>query len=328
MTVVARAVRFDRLGGPEVLRIDEIPLPPPGPGEVGIQVQAVGLNRADALFRAGTYYYQPTLPASRLGYEASGVITEIGAGVTGFKPGDPVFTGPGIEMSAQGVYGDQINLPAEAVLPRPKGLDPIGGAALWLTHSTAYGGLLEVGGLRPGDHVLITAAASGVGLAALQVAARTGAIPIAVTRTPSKRSLLEANGAAHVIVDGDVAETARDLTDGKGVELVFDSIGGPDLGALATAAATDGTVVVYGWLGGPAMTLPLNWPLTVHGYANPHLSTVPDARRRMWHYLASGVRDGSLRPVIAEVFEGLDRIADAHRLMESNAHAGKIVVTV
>ncbi|BCJ47042.1 NADPH:quinone reductase [Actinoplanes ianthinogenes] len=327
---MARVVRFDELGGPEVLKIEDWRLPAPGPGEVAVRVEAIGLNRAEALFRAGTYYYQPTLPGSRLGYEAAGSVTAVGPGVTEVAAGDPVLTGPGIEMSAQGVYADRIVLPATSVLRRPGGLDPVRGAAAWMTYSTAYGGLLETGGLRPGDHVLITAASSGVGLAAVQVAARIGAIPIAVTRSPGKAALLRANGAAEVIVDGpaDVPETARKVTGGSGVALIFDPIGGPGLAALGTAAAENGTVVVYGWLGGAAMTLPLNWPLTVRGYANPQLSGTPDGRRRMWHFLDAGVRDGSLRPVVAEVFEGLERVGDAHRLMETNGHAGKIVVTV
>ncbi|GAA4603781.1 NADPH:quinone reductase-like Zn-dependent oxidoreductase [Actinoplanes octamycinicus] len=330
MSEMARVVRFDELGGPEVLKIDELPVTAPGLGEVAIRVEAVALNRAEALFRSGGYYYQPALPGSRLGYEAAGVVTATGPGVTAFAAGDPVLAGPGIEMSAQGVHADRIVLPATSVLRRPGGLDAVRGAAAWVAYSTAYGGLLETGGLRPGDHVLITAASSGVGLAALQVAARTGAIPIAVTRSAAKAGVLRANGAAEVIVDGaeDVPETARELTGGTGVALIFDPVGGPGLAALGAAAAENGTVVVYGWLGGAGMTLPLNWPLTVRGYANPQLSATPDGRRRMWHHLDAGVRDGSLRPVVAEVFDGLDRIGDAHRLMETNTHAGKIVVTV
>lgn len=330
MTTNAQAVLFHELGGPAVLTIEEIRLEAPGPGEVLIRVDALGINRAEALFRAGTYYYQPALPGSRLGYEAAGVVEAVGEGVIEFAPGDTVMTGPLIEMSAQGVYGDRIVLPAESVVLRPASVDVVTGAAAWLTYSTAYGGLLETGGLRPGDHVLITAASSGVGTAAIQTALRAGAIPIAVTRTSAKRQQLLDLGAAHVIAseEEDVVKEAHRLTGGAGVELIFDAIGGAGLPELAGAAASPGTIVVYGWLGGLPVSMPLNWPLTVHGYNDMELAGTAAGRRRINGFLAAGLGDGSLRPVIAEVLEGLERIVDAHRLMETNEHIGKIVVTV
>lgn len=324
----ARAVLFHELGGPDVLTVERIELAPPAPGEVLLRVEAVGLNRAEALFRAGRYYYRPSLPGSRLGYEAAGVVEAVGAGVSAFAPGDSVMTGPGIEMSAQGVYGDRVVLPATAVVRRPPGLDAETAAATWLAYSTAYGGLIETGGLRPGDHVLITAASSGVGIAAIQTANRIGAVPIAVTRTPAKRAALLDAGAAHVIAaqEADVVAEAARLTGGNGVEVIFDPVGGPGLADLATALTPGGTVVVYGTLDARPTPVPLNWPLTVRGYANQSLSTDPAALRRVNAFIESGVRDGTYRPVVAEVFEGLERMPDAHRLMESNTHIGKIVV--
>ncbi|MFP3987772.1 zinc-dependent alcohol dehydrogenase family protein [Streptomyces sp. E11-3] len=326
----AQAVVFDEIGGPEVLKVVDVPLSAPGPGEVLLRVQALGLNRAEALFRSGTYYYQPTLPGSRLGYEAAAVVEAVGAGVTTFAVGDLVMTGPGIEMSAQGVYGDRVLLPVDSVVPRPEGLDAVTAAATWLTYSTAYGGLLETGGLRPGDHVLITAASSGVGVAALQTAARIGAVPIAVSRTRDKRQALLDNGAAHVIASGeeDVVKETRRLTGGKGAELVFDAVGGPGLVELAQATAHAGTVVVYGWLDDRAMLLPRNWPLSVHGYNNLELTSTAAGRRRVDAFIGSGLRDGTFRPVVGEVLHGLERMPDAHRLLEANRHTGKIVVSL
>ncbi|MEU6821958.1 zinc-dependent alcohol dehydrogenase family protein [Streptomyces atriruber] len=323
-TTTARTVLFDEVGGPDVLRIEELPLPAPGPGEVLLRVEALGLNRADTLFRAGLYFYQPSLPASRLGHEASGIVEAVGDDVRDLSPGDAVLTGPGIEMSTQGVHADRVVLPARAVQPRPAGLD----AVTWLTYSTAYGGLLETGGLRPGDHVVITAASSGVGVAALQTAARIGAVPIAVTRTGAKERQLRDSGAALVIASdtADVVQEVRRFTADRGAELVFDAVGGPGTAELARALTPEGTVVVYGTLDRRPLTMPLNWPLSVHGYADAHLTSTPDGLRRVNAFIASGLRDGTFRPVIGEVFEGLDRIRDAHRLMESNAHVGKIVV--
>lgn len=145
----ARTVVFHELGDPEVLTIEDLELPAPGPGEVLIRIEALGLNRAEALFRAGTYYYLPTLPGSRLGYESAGVIEAVGPDVTEFAVGDEVSTGPNIEMSSAGVYAERVVLPVNSVVPRPAGLDAVTGAATWLTYSTAYGGMLETGGCAP-----------------------------------------------------------------------------------------------------------------------------------------------------------------------------------
>ncbi|MFD9858246.1 zinc-dependent alcohol dehydrogenase family protein [Streptomyces alboflavus] len=327
-TTTARAVLFDETGGPEVLTVREVELPVPGPDDVLIRVEALGLNRADALFRSGTYYYQPTLPASRNGYEAAGVVEAVGADVTAFAPGDTVLTTGNFELSAHGVYADRVVLPQHAVARRPADVDAVTAAAVWLTYTTAYGALHLRAGMRPGDHVLITGASSGVGTAALQVARRAGATPIATTRTEDKRRQLLDLGAEHVIVTDteDVAKETKRLTEGRGADIVLDAIGGPAFQALGEAAADDATYILYGWLDARPATVPMTWPVTVHGYNNALVTDTPDARRRAAAYLNSGLRDGTLRPTIAQTFDGLDRMPDAHRLMESNTHIGKIVV--
>ncbi|RPE40561.1 NADPH:quinone reductase-like Zn-dependent oxidoreductase [Streptomyces sp. Ag109_O5-1] len=333
MPNTARTVLFHEIGGPDVLTVEDVPVPEPGPGQVAVRVEALGLNRAEALFRAGTYYYQPSLPGSRLGYEAAGVVEAVGEGVTEVAVGDPVMTGPGIEMSARGVYAERVVLPETSVVRRPASVDAVTGAAAWLTYTTAYGGLLETAGLRPGDHVLITGASSGVGTAAIQVARRIGAIPLATTRTEAKRRQLLELGAAEVIVTGDstaeaVAKEVRRLTGGTGAEVMFDAIGGPGFRPLAEGLAPGGSVVVYGWLDSRPAEIPWNWPFTIHTYANGTLTSTPGGRRRSTAFLNAGLSDGGFRPVVGEVLEGLDRIRDAHRLMESNAHTGKIVVRI
>jgi NADPH:quinone reductase-like Zn-dependent oxidoreductase len=334
MPTTARTVLFHEIGGPEVLQIEDVPVADhPAPGQVLVRVEALGLNRAEALFRGGTYYYQPSLPASRLGYEASGIVEAVGEGVTELALGDPVMTGPGIEMSAQGVYAERVVLPETAVLRRPASVDAVTGAAAWLTYTTAYGALLETVGLRPGDHVLVTGASSGVGTAAIQVARRIGAIPLATTRTEAKRRALLELGAAEVIVTGEsepeaVAKEIKGLTGGKGAEVMFDAIGGPGFRPLAEGLAPGGSVVIYGWLDSRPAEIPWTWPFTIHTYANSTLTTTPAGRRRSTAFLNAGLADGGFRPVVGEVFDGLERIRDAHRLMESNRHTGKIVVRV
>ncbi|GGS09939.1 NADPH:quinone reductase [Streptomyces aureoverticillatus] len=319
---------FDETGGPEVLKVRDVELAAPAPGEVLIKVEALGLNRADALFRSGTYYYPATLPASRNGYEAAGVIEAVGDGVTAFAPGDTVLTTGNFELSAHGVYADRVVLPQDAVARRPAGVDAVTAAAVWLTYTTAYGALHLRAGMRPGDHVLITGASSGVGTAALQVVRRAGATPIATTRTEDKRQQLLDLGAEHVIVTDteDVVKETKRLTEGRGADIVLDAIGGPAFQTLGEAAAPDATYVLYGWLDGRPTTVPMTWPVTVHGYNNGTVTDTADARRRAAAYLNAGLTDGTLRPEIAKVFDGLDHMPDAHRLMETNTHIGKIVV--
>ncbi|MGW2559648.1 zinc-dependent alcohol dehydrogenase family protein [Streptomyces sp. NPDC001514] len=326
---MTRAVLFHDLGGPEVLTVEDVPLREPGRGEVLIRVEAIGLNRADALFRSGTYYYRPTLPGSRIGYEAAGIVEATGDGVTGFAPGDPVLAAANFDFGVHGVHAERIVLPETSVVARPDGTDAVTAAAVWLTYSTAYGGLVTTGGLRPGDHVLITGASSGVGTAAIQTAARIGALPIATTRTDTKRQRLLDLGAAHVIATDEedlVKEVAR-ITGGHGAQLAFDAIGGPGFARIGDALTPGGAAVLYGWLDPRPSELSRNWPHTVHTYNN-HVYTESEAgRRRAAHFIASGLRDGSLSPVVGATFDGLERIVDAHRLMESNTHFGKIVVS-
>ncbi|WP_157252938.1 zinc-dependent alcohol dehydrogenase family protein [Nonomuraea typhae] len=324
----ARAVRFHELGGPDVLKLEQVRLTPPGPGEVRVRVEAIGLNRAEALFRSG-YYYQPTLPASRLGFEAAGTVEEAGPGVEGFAPGDPVSILSDQEMSRHGVYADRLNAPARSLQPRPAGLDATTAAAVWTSYLTAYGALLEVARAQPGDAVLITAASSGAGLAAIQVAGHVGAVPIAVTRTPAKSAALRRAGAAHVLTTQEVDLTARvrAVTGGWGAKVVFDAVAGPGLTDLAHTVAPGGLLIVYGWLDTRPAPLPMNWPLTVHGFNVDLVTGDPGRLARARAFIMAGLRSGTLAPVIDRTFD-LEDIVEAHRHLESNTQIGKVVVTV
>ncbi|MBC9716074.1 zinc-dependent alcohol dehydrogenase family protein [Streptomyces sp. TRM66268-LWL] len=330
ITAVTRAVVFDSLGGPEVLKVEEVPLPSPGPGEIQVRIEAIGLNRADALFRSGGYYYQATLPGSRIGYEAAGVVESVGEGVTAFAPGDQVLATGGFDFGTHGVHAERVVHPAEFWVPRPPGADAPVAAATWLTYTTAYGALHETARIAPGDHVLITGASSGVGTAAIQVVRRAGAIPVVTTRGEGKREQLLELGAAHVIVTGteDLVKEVRRITGGAGADLAFDAIGGPGFATVGDTLKPGGTVVSYGWLDAGPIHLSFNWPHTVHTYNNGVPMADPAFRERARAYMASGLASGALAPVIAETFDSLDRIQDAHRLMESNTHTGKIVVRV
>jgi len=324
---VARVVRFHELGGPEVLRVEEHDPGAPGPGEVLLDVEAIGLNRSEANFRRDRYLDRVAALPSGLGYEGAGRVRAIGPDVTGLRPGDPVSVLPLFAQSRYHMYGEQAVVPASALVPRPASVDAITGAALWMPFLTAYGALLDVGRLRAGDHVVITAASSSVGLAAIQIALRAAVVPIATTNDPGKRQRLLDAGAAHVLISGhdDVTTAILDLTAGRGADLVFDAVAGPDIEELAAATARDGVLLVHGSLSGRPTPLPglsAMRPVFTRPYTVFEITADPQRLARARHYITTG----ALRPVIDRTFALAD-IVEAHRYLESNAQVGKIVVT-
>ncbi|MGK9166201.1 zinc-dependent alcohol dehydrogenase family protein [Inquilinus limosus] len=329
---MARIVRIHELGGPEVLRIDEVEVPPPGPGEIRLRVKALGLNRAESMFRTGYYPESPEFPA-RLGYEAAGVVEALGPGVTGFAVGDAVSLVPPLSITRWGTYGEVANVPAEVTVRHPETLSWTEAAAVWMQYVTAYGALIEVASVGRGDAVLITAASSSVGLAAIQITNRIGAISIAATRITAKAAALRDAGAAHVIVtdEEDLVARARAITGGAGVRVVFDPVAGPSFATLAEALAQGGILVEYGALSPEPTPFPL-FPtlvkgLTFKGYQYKEIVRDPARLDRAKHFILEGLADGSLKPVIDRVFP-FDQIVEAHRYLEANQQIGKIVVTV
>jgi NADPH2:quinone reductase len=329
---MARIVRFHETGGPEVLRIEEVPASPPGEGEVRVAVKAIGLNRAESLFRQGGYLEAPDFP-SRLGYEAAGTVEALGPGVTGFKVGDRVSTLPAFSMGKYGVYGDSVVVPAHAVSSFPGNLSFEEGASIWVAYLTVYGALIEHGGLRKGQHVLITAASSSVGYSALQVVRAAGGVSIATTRKQEKAKMLLQGGANHVIVTEkeDLAARVMEITEGRGADLVFDAVAGPALEAVAAAAAREATIFVYGLLSMQPTPFPLMTALqkglSIRGFTLFEIVSVPERMGRAREYIFDGLKSGALWPVIDRIFP-LEGIVEAHRYMESNRQNGKIVVTV
>ena len=328
----ARVVRFHKTGGPEVLQLEEIDVPDPKPGEVRIRVKALGLNRAEAMFRAGQYVEEPVLPA-RLGYEAAGTIESVGAGVSGFKVGDAVSTAPAFSQNQYGMYGELVLAPVAAVIKHPASLSWEQAAAIWMQYLTAYGAIIDIGGLQPKDTLLIPAASSSVGLAAIQIANLVGATPIALSRTGQKRAVLLEHGARHVIAteEQDLVAEVKKITDGKGARMAFDPVGGPTVAKLAAALSPRGILFEYGALSSEPTPLPL-WDLlgkslTIRGYMLFEISGDPERLKRAEKFVVAGLSAGKLQPLIAKSFT-LDEIVAAHRYLESNQQVGKIVVTV
>jgi NADPH:quinone reductase-like Zn-dependent oxidoreductase len=329
---MVKVVRFHETGGPDVLRIEELPPREPGPDEVRINVEAIGLNRAEAMFRSGQYLEPVTLPA-RIGYEAAGRIDAVGSAVEGFRPGDAVSVIPSFSMNDYGVYGEQAVVPARAVVKTPPGTSAVEAAALWMQYLTAYGALIDIGGLASGDFVIIPAASSSVGLAAIQIARMVGATPIATTRSSAKKLALLEAGAAHVIAtaEEDLEAEVKRITGGQGARIVFDPVAGPYVETLAAATARGGTIFLYGILSMQPTPFPLfkalSSGLTLRGYTLFEITSDAERLVRGVAFVERGLAEGVLKPKIAKMFR-LDEIVEAHRYMESNEQIGKIVATV
>jgi NADPH:quinone reductase-like Zn-dependent oxidoreductase len=325
-------VRFHELGGPEVLRLERHSVGEPGSGEVRLRVDAIGLNHSEANFRRGRYLDKPRALPSGLGYEAAGEIETTGPGVTGLEPGDPVSVLPTFLQSDYHVYGERAIVPASAVVRRPEDLSAVAGAAVWMAYTTAYGALVDIARVRPGDHVVITAASSSVGLATMRVAAALGAIPIATTNSRAKRPPLLDAGAAEVIVIGedDLVDRVLRITSGRGAEWVFDAVAGSGVHDLARATAQDGTLFVHGTLSGEPTPLPgldRMRPVFTRPYTLFEITRDPDRLGRAKHFVTAGLRSGALQPTVDRTFD-LEDIVEAHRYLEAGAQIGKIVVTV
>lgn len=328
-----KIVRFHKTGGPEVLTIAEEPLATPGQGEVRLRVQALGLNRAEAMFRSGVYLEAAALP-SRLGYEAAGVVDAVGPGVTNVKVGDRVSTIPAFNLSAHGVYGESAVVPALAVAAYPGNFTPEQGAAIWMQYITAWMGLIDKGQLTAGKVALITAASSSVGLAAIQIARAAGAMAIAVTRKAAKKARLLHAGADEVVVteQEDLPKRVAEITGGKGADVIFDPVSGPFVETLAQTAAHGGKLIVYGLLDMRPTPYPLfaafQKSLWMHAFALFEYTTNPQMLEAAKRYVLAGLQSGALKPVIDPKPFRLDQIAEAHRYLESNEQFGKIVVKV
>lgn len=330
--VMPRIVRFHETGGPEVLGLDEVEVPQPGADEVVIEARALGLNRAEEMFRKGQYVQEPVLPA-KIGYEVAGTVRDVGENVTHLRNGDAVSVVPAFGMTDYGMHGEVVLAPAHAVVKHPEHLSWDEAAAAWMMFITAYGGLIDLAGVGEGDTVLIPAASTSVGLAAIQICTMVGATPVALSRTSSKRQALLDHGAAAVIAtqEQDVSAEVHRLTGGTGARVAFDPVGGPAFAELTASLAEQGIILVYGALESENTPLPvmdvLGKHLTIRGYELFELTTDPVRRAQATEFVLDGLKKGDLKPVISATF-ALDDIVAAHEYMASNQQLGKIIVQV
>jgi NADPH:quinone reductase-like Zn-dependent oxidoreductase len=329
---MSRSIKFAKAGGPEVLEFVEVQAPAPGPNEVRIKVKAIGINRAEAMWRVDDYIERVKFPAG-LGYEAAGTVDAVGKDVGGFAVGDEVNVIPSFSLNDYSTYGEVILVPDHAVVRQPKSLSFTEAASVWMMFVTAYGALIEDAEVAKGDFVLIPAASSSVGLAAIQIANYAGATTIALTRTTAKKQQLRDAGAVHVIATEEVdpvGEVMR-ITNGQGARVAFDPVGGPSFPKLVSALAFGGIIYLSGMLSTgitPLPVLEMIAKVTTIKAHNIWLTSGDETRRKAAiEFVTKGLQAGALKPVIDRTFT-FDEMADAHRYLEQSGQFGKIVMIV
>lgn len=337
-----RQVVIPRHGGPEVLEVRESPDPRPGPGEVRVRVEAVGINFADIMARMGIYPDAPPLPAV-VGFEASGRVEEVGDGVDGDLVGLPVIT-----LTGSGAYSDVLCLPAAQVFPRPGGMSAEDGAAMPVVYLTAYVALCVMGSLNPGERVLVQNAGGGVGLAALDICRVRGAVAFG-TASAWKHDSLRERGATGCIDyrTADVRRETMRLTDGEGVHLVLDPLGGDSWKTSYGCLCPTGRLVIFGMSRGaaaenggrldmlkalvrvPWLTLnPMRLLRDSRAVVGVNLQQIrgrdEDAQRWMSELLG-WYEAGALRPHVDRVFTFAEA-GEAHRYIQQRKNLGKVLL--
>jgi NADPH2:quinone reductase len=326
-----RAVRVHETGPPSSVRVETVPDLHPGPGEVRIDVHAIGVNYPDVLVVAGTYQNQPPRPFSP-GKEAAGIVAAIGDGVTAFRPGERVSV-----QVEHGAYAEQIVAAQDLVHPIPAAASFDDAAAIGLVGQTAHFALVDRGQLRPGETVLITGAGGGVGLAAVQIAKALGATVLAGVRNEPHARATQQAGADHVVdlagpnLRGQLREQVFAVTGGKGADLIIDQVGGDVFDAGLRALAWRGRLVVVGFAAGRVPDLRAGYLLVKNiALAGLQWSDYRDREpawvRRVQGELWQLYETGRLNPRIMRRFP-LEQAADALELVKAGKVTGKIVLT-
>jgi NADPH2:quinone reductase len=322
--MMAKAVRLDRIGGPEVLRLEQVEVGEPGPGEARVRHTYVAVNFIDIYFRTGRY---PLPLPNGLGSDAVGVVEAIGPGVTDINVGDRV----GYLLGPQGAYSDVRIIAAAVLIPLPAGVSDRTASTLMMKGMTAQYLFRQVYPLKGGETILYHAAAGGVGLIACQWARALGVTMIGTVSTDEKAAVAKANGCAHTIVTSreNIAKRVREITDGKGVPVVFDSVGKDTLeasldslrprGALVSNGTSSGSVVIDSQLLAVKGSLWVTRPAMIH-YAAPRAHML-DMANELFGLVCAG-------KIVAEPKQtfALSDAAEAHRALESRKTTGATVL--
>jgi NADPH:quinone reductase-like Zn-dependent oxidoreductase len=323
------AVRFDRAGGPEVLRYEEVQVGNPGPGQVRVRHEAVGLNFADTYFRSGTY---PVALPNGIGVEAAGTVEEVGEGVTNVRAGDRVtYTG---FLNTLGAYCTERVMPAAPLIKLPAGISFETAAAMTMRGLTAAYLMRRIWPLQRGDTILVHAAAGGVGLILTQWAKLLGLNVIGTVSTLAKARLARSHGCDHAIIYGheDVAKRVREITDGVGVNVVYDSVGKDTYASSLDSLRRRGLLVCVGTASGPippidAMQLAIKGSLFVTRPALADYIADPAERDALAAEAFGHVSAGDIRIQINQRYELRDAV-QAHRDLESRNTTGSSVFLV
>ncbi len=323
------AITQQQPGGPQTLTWTEVDDPTPGPGEVVLDVAATAVNRADVLQRQGRYP-TPSGASPYLGLECSGTVRSVGADVTGWEVGDAACA-----LLAGGGYAEQVAVPVETLLPVPDGVDLLTAGSLPEVACTVWSNLVMTAGLREGQTVLVHGGSSGIGTMAIQVSRALGARVAVTAGSAAKLDACRDLGAEVLINyrERDFTEALRAATDGHGADVILDVVGGPYLGRNIEALSTGGRLVIIGMQGGVKAEINLGLLLAKRvGVIGTTLRSRPltekaaivsAVREHVWPM----IEDGRVRPVVHEVLP-VSEAAAAHRLMESSAHIGKIILQV
>ena len=319
-----RVARIERTGGPDVIGWHQVELPPPGPGEVRLRHGAVGLNFIDTYHRGGLY---PVALPSGLGVEAAGTIEAVGEGVADWRPGDRAGTFGG----ALGAYATARNVAADQLVRLPDAVDDRTAAAILLKGATAAFLVEQCARVQPGQAVLVTAAAGGVGHLLVGWLNAIGATVIGTVSTEAKAQRVRAAGADHVLLSGDdIAARVREITGGRGVPVVLDGVGRATWPTALASAARRGLIVSYGNASGPVDGVALG-TLARHGslfVTRPTLfdyATTASERQALADRVFAMLAQGAIRPEIGQSFALADA-ADAHRALEAGTTRGSTVL--
>lgn len=323
-----RAILCNEWGEPDTLTLGDAPSPVAGPGEVTVRMRAAGVNFADLVLVRGNYQEKPPFPFSP-GLEGAGEILTLGEGVTGFAPGDRVMVVIGV-----GGYAEEVAVSVNGVFPIPDGMDFTTAAGFPVAYGTSHLALTERGALQAGETLLVLGAGGGVGLTAVECGKALGATVIAAASTPEKLALAQAHGADHVInyVDEDLRASVRKLTDGRGVDVVYDPVGGDLSKTALRSLAPSGRLLVIGFAAGDVPQIPANYLLVkniaaVGVYWGWYRLNAPELFRASFDTLGKWYAEGRLKPHISQVFP-LAQVPEAMGVLESRQATGRLVIDI
>ena len=323
-----KAVVCKQYGPPETLVVEELPSPRAGPGEAVVSVKAASVNFPDVLIIQNKYQFKPPLPFSP-GSELAGVVKEVGAGVSSVRPGDKVMA-----FTTYGAFAEEVKTEAARLLPIPEGMDFKSAAAFVLTYGTSDHALRDRGSLQSGETLLVLGAAGGVGLAAIEIGKALGARVIACASSDEKLAVCREHGADATInyAAEDLRERIKSLTEGQGVDVIYDPVGGAYSEPAFRSIAWRGRLLVVGFAAGEIPKLPLNLALlkgasVVGVFWGDFARREPKAFAGSIAQLGLWFREGKLRPHVSKIYP-LEKAADALRLMAARQVKGKVVLAV